>query len=123
MPEAAYSKLAKFLEANNHKEMAFKITPDNDTKFELALQLNKVKEAAEIAEIQENTEKFKKVGDMALMSGDFELAEKSFIKGDDLNSLFLFYSSYGDEQGMKELCAKATEKGRYNVAFQAAFIL
>jgi hypothetical protein len=43
--------LAKFLEVNNQKEMAFKITPDNDHKFELALQLNKVKEAAEIAEI------------------------------------------------------------------------
>lgn len=97
--------------------MAFKITPDNDHKFELALQLNKVKEAAEIAEIQENAEKYKKVGDIALISGDFELAERSFKKGEDLNSLYLFYSSYGDEEGLREVCEKATEKGKYNVAF------
>lgn len=37
VPEAHYSKLAKFLELNNQKEFAFKITPDNDHKFELAL--------------------------------------------------------------------------------------
>jgi coatomer subunit beta' len=52
-----------------------------------------------------------------LISGDFELAERSFKKGEDLNSLYLFYSSYGDEEGLREVCEKATEKGKYNVAF------
>ena len=42
--------MAKFLEQNGQKEMAFQLTPDLDHKFELALQLNKVDEARNIAE-------------------------------------------------------------------------
>jgi coatomer subunit beta' len=55
--------------------MAFDLTPDQDHKFDLALQLNRVKEAYEIAEKQNSSEKFKKVGDIALLSGQFTLAE------------------------------------------------
>ena len=60
------------------KLMAFEITPDQDHKFDLALQLNRVKEAYEIAEKQNSSEKFRKVGDIALMSGQFSLAEQCF---------------------------------------------
>lgn len=49
IPEGMHSKLAKFLEANNHKEKAFEITKDNDHKFDLAVQLSKIKCAFEIA--------------------------------------------------------------------------
>ena len=45
-----HSKLAKFLESNGQKEMAFDITPDADHKFELAITLNKIEDAAKIAE-------------------------------------------------------------------------
>jgi coatomer subunit beta' len=50
IPESYHSKLAKFLEANNQKEMAFEITPDKDHKFDLALTLNKIEDAYTIAE-------------------------------------------------------------------------
>ena len=49
--------------------MAFDMTPDHDHKFDLALQLNRVKEAYQIAEKQNSAEKFRKVGDIALLSG------------------------------------------------------
>ena len=103
IPESHYNKLAKFLETNNHREMAFNITPDQDHKFDLAIQLNKTDEAYKIAEDQQNIEKWKKVGDIALLSGFFELAETCFKKSKDFNSLLLFYSSYGDEAGLKYL--------------------
>jgi len=80
IPETFHSKLAKFLEANNQKEMAFEITPDQDHKFELALTLNKIEAAYDISEEQESVDKWKKVGDIALMAGSFELAEKCFEK-------------------------------------------
>lgn len=50
IPETYYSKLAKFLESNDFKQMAFNLTPDQDHKFELALSLNKVDDAFKIAE-------------------------------------------------------------------------
>lgn len=123
IPETFHSKLAKFLEANNQKEMAFEITPDKDHKFELALTLNKIEEAFDIAEDQASIDKWKKVGDIALMAGAFQLAEKCFDKAQDYNSLFLFYSSYGDREGLSKVVEQAELNGKYNVAFEAAFLL
>lgn len=42
IPQSYHSKVAKFLEAQGQKEMAFTITPDPDHKFDLALSLNKI---------------------------------------------------------------------------------
>lgn len=42
IPESYHGKLAKFLEVNGQKEMAFKMTPDLDHKFELAVSLKHV---------------------------------------------------------------------------------
>ena len=123
IPETFHSKLAKFLEANNQRELAFEITPDKDHKFDLALQLNKIEDASIIAEEQESLDKWKKVGDIALMSGYFELAEKCFDKSQDYNSLLLFYSSYGDEEGLRKLVENAEKNGKYNVALEASYLL
>jgi coatomer subunit beta' len=103
--------------------MAFDITPDQDHKFDLALQLNRVKEAYEIAEKQNSSEKFRKVGDIALMSGQFSLAEQCFEKSQDYNSLLLFYSSYGNEEGLQRMADSALKAGKFNIAFEAYFVL
>lgn len=52
IPDSFYGKLAKFLEINNQKQMAFQLTPDLDHKFELAISLNHVDVAQGIAEEQ-----------------------------------------------------------------------
>ena len=71
IPETFHGKLAKFLEANGKKELAFEITPDQDHKFDLAISLNRVQDAFNIAEAQESAEKWRKVGDIALSRGCF----------------------------------------------------
>lgn len=103
--------------------MAFQLTPDLDHKFELALQLNKVDEARNIAERQESQEKWRKVGDIALKTGQFELVEECYNKSQDYNSLLLFYSSYGDQEGLQKMAKNAMESGKFNVAFEAYFLL
>ena len=35
----------------------------------------------------------------------------------------LFYSSYGDEEGLKNLIAETERNGKYNVALEAAYLL
>ena len=50
VPDTQYTKLARFLEANDRKALAFQITPDPDHKFDLAIALNKTEAAFEIAE-------------------------------------------------------------------------
>lgn len=111
------------MEANNQREMAFEITPDKDHKFDLALTLNKIEDAYKIAEEQESLDKWKKVGDIALMAGAFDLAERCFDKSQDFNSLLLFYSSYGDVDGMQRVIENAEKNGKYNVAFEAAYLM
>ena len=96
IPESFHGKLSKFLELNGQKELAFQLTPDLDHKFELAIGLNHIEVAKKIAQDQESTEKWRKVGDIALTRGQFTLAEECFEKSNDFNSLLLFYSSYGD---------------------------
>ncbi len=121
IPGHMHSKLAKFLEINGQKELAFDITTDNDHKFDLALTLNRIEDAQKIADEQQSTEKWKKVGDIALVSGHFMLAERCFKASSDFNSLMLFYQSYGDIDGMVEVAKLAESQGKYNIAFQAYF--
>lgn len=72
---------------------------------------------------QNSSEKFKKVGDIALMAGQFTLAEQCFEKSMDSNSLLLFYSSYGNEEGLRKIAEEAFKAGKFNVAFETFFIL
>jgi len=123
IPETSYNKIAKFLEANDFKEQAFNITPDQDHKFDLAIQLNKIDEAFEIAEAQQSVEKWKKVGDIALLAGFFELTETCFKKAQDYNSLLMFYSSYGDEAGLKYLLDESEKEGKLNITYEVAYLL
>ena len=103
--------------------MAFELTPDQDHKFDLAIQLNHVDAAKNIAAEQENGEKWRKVGDIALSKGLFSLAEECFERSQDFNSLLLFYSSYGDQEGLQKMAEAATQKGKFNVAFEAYYLL
>lgn len=69
IPSSYFGKLAKFLEVNGQQQMAYSMTPDLNHKFELALGLNLVEEAYQIAEQQVSVEKWRKVGDIALTRG------------------------------------------------------
>lgn len=57
------------------------------------------------------------------MTGNFALSESCFLKSQDYNSLLLFYSSYGDLEGLKSLVEAADKNGKYNVALEAAFMI
>lgn len=63
------------------------------------------------------------MGDIALLSGFFELAETCFKKSKDYSSLLLFYSSYGDEEGLKYLYQQSLADGKLNIAFESAYLL
>ena len=74
------------------------MTPDIEHKFELALILNRIDQAFEIAHwAPDSVEKFKWIGDISLKIGDFDLAEKCYEEANDLNSLYLILSCLGDE--------------------------
>jgi coatomer subunit beta' len=55
--------------------------------------------------------------------GLFTLSEACFKKSKDFNSLFMFYSCYGDEEGLKFVYTEAEKEGKYNIAYEAAYLL
>jgi coatomer subunit beta' len=55
--------------------------------------------------------------------GMFTLSETCFKKSKDFSSLFLFYSSYGDEEGLKYVMEEAQKEGKYNIAYDVAYLL
>ena len=94
------------------KELALEITTDADHKFELALQLDDLDTAVDIARTvpeQEAEIKWRSVGDRALAVARFDLAKESFAKAGDLNSLMLIYYASADRKGLAELLMASTD--------------
>eukprot|EP00520_Triparma_pacifica_P000280 CAMPEP_0118664034 /NCGR_PEP_ID=MMETSP0785-20121206/17778_1 /TAXON_ID=91992 /ORGANISM="Bolidomonas pacifica, Strain CCMP 1866" /LENGTH=1017 /DNA_ID=CAMNT_0006557875 /DNA_START=18 /DNA_END=3071 /DNA_ORIENTATION=- len=131
IPETEYLTVARFLEAQGFKEEAMSVTPDNDHKFDLACELGQLDIAlslmsevdAEEAESTDTQAKWKKLSDLALNKGMFDLAESAAESSSDFSGLLLLYSSMGNKAGMEKLAASAREGGRFNVAFLAYFML
>jgi coatomer subunit beta' len=92
------------------KEMAMHVTTDPDHKFDLALQLDNLDVALEIARTLpelESTAKWKALGDRGLAVWRLDLAKESFEKAGDLHSLMLLLLSIGDRKGLKDVAVKA----------------
>lgn len=119
IPESEKTKVARFLEAQGYKELALDVSDDPEQKFELALSLGDLSKAHIIAAEINNTHKWKSLGDVALKSWDVVLSEECFKNAGDLDSLFLIYTSTGNKIALHDVAIRATELGKYNLAFNA----
>ena len=98
------------------KELALQVTTDPDHKFDLALQLDDLDSALEIARITPENEaetKWKAVGDRALAVWRFDLARECFERAGDLSALMLLLLAVGDRNGLTKLAEKAGESFRF----------
>lgn len=123
IPENELGKVARFLETQEYPEIALKVSKDPEHQFDLAIQLGKLDQAGEIAEKVGNDHKWKQLGDAALENWNVVLAQQSFEKANDLDSLLLIYTSTGNKSALKQLSTKAVEAGKYNLAFQVQWYL
>ncbi|PFH50394.1 hypothetical protein AMATHDRAFT_145122 [Amanita thiersii Skay4041] len=126
LPKEQLNKVARFLEGRDMKELAIQITTDPEHKFDLALSLDDLDTATEIARSVPEHEaevKWKSIGDRALAVWRFELAHEAFERASDLSALLLLLLSIGDREGLRKLADKAVEKGQNNLAFATLFQL
>lgn len=123
IPESEMNKIARFLEGQGHKEMALEVATDPEHKFELALGLNQLEIALELAREADAEHKWKTVGDAALAGWQFPLAIDCFNNAKDLGSLLLIYTSINDRNGLASLAKQAEEAGAHNVAFTCSWRL
>ncbi|KAJ1765647.1 Coatomer subunit beta' [Coemansia sp. RSA 2524] len=117
VPESQRHKIAQFLEAEGMKEMALEVTTDPEQRFDLAIQLNQLDTACALAEESGAEAKWRIVGDCALRSWNFALAERCMTKARDLSGLLLLYSASGNATGMAALAQMAEDASANNIAF------
>ncbi|CAE6422374.1 unnamed protein product [Rhizoctonia solani] len=120
IPQDQRNKIARFLEAQDLKELALQVSTDPDHKFDLAIQLDDLTTALTIAQqtpSPEDETKWKAVGDRALAAWKFTLAKECFEKAGDTSSLLLLLLACADREGLKALSGVAAEKGQNNIAF------
>ena len=63
------------------------------------------------------------VGDLALLAGNFDLAESCMSKAKDWNGLLLLYTSLAQGVKIRDLADITTKEGKLNVAFVCYFLL
>ncbi len=123
IPPNELNKIARFLEGQGHKELALEVATDPEHKFDLALALNQLQIALELAKEADVEHKWKIVGDAALAAWDVVLAADCFTHAKDLGSLLLLHTSTGDREGLRALAEQADSTGTHNVAFSCLWQL
>ena len=119
----SHLRLAKFLEINEQKELAYNLTPDPTHKLNLAIELGLMDDALKLAESSNKIAYWKQVGDLALTKGYFDIAEKCFENSNDLSSLFFLYTATSNREGLKKLQEMAGKEGIMNISFLANYLL
>eukprot|EP00916_Digyalum_oweni_P027240 GHVL01044648.1.p1 GENE.GHVL01044648.1~~GHVL01044648.1.p1 ORF type:complete len:845 (+),score=91.68 GHVL01044648.1:63-2597(+) len=131
IPEHLHNRVARFLEHQGYKEEALEVAQDADYKFELALQLGKLQQCLQLVRCLDEEsggssiikQRWKLLGDAALEQGKLDLSKACFTECEDINSLFLLYSSSGDSCGMRSVADMATKLKKFNIAFFSLFLL
>ena len=123
IPADQKNKVARFLEGQGYKEMALEVATDSEQRFDLALALNNLPVALEIAREADVEHRWKTVGDAALQGWDLVLAEECFTNAKDLGSLLLLYTSTGNAAGLRKLTEQADEAAQHNIAFSCLWQL
>ncbi|KAI9795960.1 MAG: hypothetical protein M1835_004854 [Candelina submexicana] len=123
IPEDQKNKIARFLEGQGFKEMALEVATDPEHRFDLALGLNQLQIALDIAREADVEHRWKTVGDAALSAWDIALAEECFTNAKDLGSLLLIHSCTGNATGLRKLAEQSDLAGSYNVAFSCLWQL
>lgn len=106
------------------KELALEVSTDPDHKFELAIGLDDLDTALQLARASPHLgsqSKWRAVGDRALASWKIGLAEECFKMANDLSALLLIYTSTGDREGLKSLSATAGESPDQSSADPVAY--
>jgi len=123
IPESQRTRVAYFLEKQNHKERALAITNDPGHKFDLAVSLKNLEISHKLAEEEESDDKRKQVAELAIVQGNFELAAECMRKVKDAAGLLLLATATADQKSFMDIADMAKSQGLLNVALTADLAL
>eukprot|EP00842_Homolaphlyctis_polyrhiza_P004024 jgi/Hompol1/4622/HPOL_003792-RA len=117
------NRIARFLEGRGLKHEALAVSTDPEHRFELAIQLGHLELAYEIAQQMDHEHKWKTVGEVALSTWRYGLAEECLRRANDLEGLLLIYQASGNAAGIQQLAKTAADIGSNSIAFVCLFLL
>lgn len=79
MNDSERNFIGKVLVSFDLQNVAYKIVANLRTKFELALELNLLSEAIEFCKDLQEPIYWKKLGDFAVLNGDFNIAKEAYL--------------------------------------------
>jgi len=126
VPQDQLNRVARFLESQDQRELALQVSADPDHKFDLAVSLEDLDTALEIAKsgpASGSEMRWRTIGDKALERWNLELAQECFDKAGDTNALLLLGVSKGDRTILQKVAEIAKQKGQTNLAFAASLQL
>ena len=113
IPSDQRNRIARFLESQDLKELAMNVTEDVEHRFDLAIQLDKLDIAVDIARKVDTEVKWKTVGDFAMVAWKLGLAEECLERANDLSGLLLLHTSGGNATGIRKV-ADLARKFQHN---------
>lgn len=123
IPREQRTRVAHFLEKQGFKSQALAVTTDPEHKFELAIQLEELKIAYQLAEEAQSEQKWKQLAEVATRRCELGLAQECLHRAGDYGGLLLLASSAGNAAMVNKLGRTAEEQGQNNVAFLSYFTL
>jgi coatomer subunit beta' len=119
IPSDQRNRIARFLESQDLKELAMNVTEDVEHRFDLAIQLDKLDIAVDIARKVDTEVKWKTVGDFAMVAWKLGLAEECLERANDLSGLLLLHTSNGNPAGIRKVADLARKFSRHSVWINA----
>lgn len=121
IPKEHRTRVAHFLEKQGFKQQALEVSTDPEHRFDLALALENLTIAKQLAEEANSPHKWTQLGELALTINDTELSKECMLKAKDFGGLLLLASSSGNEKLMNELGYETLSAGLNNVGFLSYF--
>eukprot|EP00792_Barthelona_sp_PAP020_P006887 TRINITY_DN3079_c2_g1_i1.p1 TRINITY_DN3079_c2_g1~~TRINITY_DN3079_c2_g1_i1.p1 ORF type:complete len:803 (+),score=235.25 TRINITY_DN3079_c2_g1_i1:39-2447(+) len=123
VPDLFRNSLAQTFANKGFYEAALKASIDLDLRFRFAKELNDCDLMIKIAEEMDMNEKWNELGNYCLKAGLFDVAERSFVKCNDISALYLLYSSLKSKRGLEKVCLLAEKSGEIQILFSALHLL
>lgn len=126
------NQLSRFFEKLGYLSLSYELSQDFDSKFQICLSKNDLSTAYDLLHKNQqanpstalaNASKWKKLGDLGLEQWKIKLAQDCYWLANDYSSLLLVLSSSNNKQELTKLAEECETKGKYNIAFQAWWII
>ncbi|CAD5114426.1 DgyrCDS3559 [Dimorphilus gyrociliatus] len=112
-----------YLQQKGYPEVALHFVKDEKTRFGLALECGEIETALESARALDDTECWKKLGEVALLQGNHQIVEMAYQRTKSFDKLSFLYLITGNLEKLKKMMKIAEIRKDRSAQFQNALYL